>query len=989
MAQSIESVTDPDTTETDSFAIAQGARVVVRNSAGIPYVVVENLTEDAICVYKGNATEPTSFAEKDDGNNPTGTIYGSCSAAIDSDDIIHIAYMLDDGKDSQLLYCTFDADAGGSTDTFAGVDTVIVDDLGEDPTAIANLQSAIAIDSNDKPHIAYVGNVKSGGDTNFTVSYVNKTGASWTASPVEVEGVTNTVDCKYPDICIDADDIPVISYLNDTDDTADYGYGNANDATSFTLGVLDATALSGSSTSVCVDSSGDHFFASVDADGTILGHWINSDWSSFGLVRDTGTTGSSPTIVADGTDVYVFYEDADNDIAYSKSTDNCVTWDPNGTALDEGTFNTVKAKWTFCVDNDSGGALVTAFTPGRIDTYSFDASLNTTPGTPDDPDSKWSSDDNAFDGSVDTDADASTIGSTSANFLLGKGTTAPSSGSATITKVRARIYSDNSASLAIARSPIYTEGLGQRLSSTDLVPYNASVGEDWGIYTTLNIPTGGWTWDKLSKLETKTYITSDTPGTASRIEIEVTRAAIYTRSSSSELDYVFLDETGSPDVQFNSLSLVAAGDDYYETPSDSLSISEALANKTTLSVSDSQSIAESPVVVNEFYRDLSDTLSISEALATDVAISLADTLAFAESLEKAVSLVLADGITFADSEIEEPVKFLTDSISIAESLAVVNEFYKDLSDVLPIAESLAGSTGLSLSDSLTIAEEPSFIRGVYIELADSIGMIESLAKDISAELTDSLSISESLSIGVVHSLSDSIGFAESLVRGVDLGLSEPLPIAESLANKSTLGLSDAITFAESLAHDEEYYRELADSQGIAESLALTVGKPLSDSLAINESISMKPGLGLADSQTFSEQITKIAVGLGLSDLLPISYSLANSHSLVLSDTLSVAESLAITNTFEREFSDSILITEEVDPVIIIKLNLDDSISIAESLVVRAGKGLTESLVIAESPATTSEFYLELSDSITFADSEIEITEKVLVDSQGFAESIEK
>lgn len=48
---------------TDNNTIVRGARVVVRTSAGIPYVIVENQTDDRIDVWKGDGITPTSFAE--------------------------------------------------------------------------------------------------------------------------------------------------------------------------------------------------------------------------------------------------------------------------------------------------------------------------------------------------------------------------------------------------------------------------------------------------------------------------------------------------------------------------------------------------------------------------------------------------------------------------------------------------------------------------------------------------------------------------------------------------------------------------------------------------------------------------------------------------------------------------------------------------------------------------------------------------------------
>jgi hypothetical protein len=129
------------------------------------------------------STTPTSFVEQDAGNNPEGSSYGSCSAAIDSTDIIHIAYMYDNGKTSELRYVTFDAD--GTTDTFAG-DAQVIADIGDDPVSIAKLSTAITIDSSDIPHVAYTEFGTDMGTSWSTIKYNNRVGGAWNASSTEI-----------------------------------------------------------------------------------------------------------------------------------------------------------------------------------------------------------------------------------------------------------------------------------------------------------------------------------------------------------------------------------------------------------------------------------------------------------------------------------------------------------------------------------------------------------------------------------------------------------------------------------------------------------------------------------------------------------------------------------------------------------------------------------------------------------------------------------
>ena len=234
----------------------------------------------------------------------------------------------------------------------------VVADIGSDPVAITNLYTAIAIDSNNIPHIAFSQYPSKGGLP--SLYYINKVGGSWNAA-VEVEGATNGTDCLGQDIAIDADNLPVISYKRTggagTSAGGKAAIGNANNATSFTLQlVIDAgggdVALSNSS--IVVDSSGNHYIACAGSNYTsyVWKHNYADAWTIWSSLSILGTTNVPLSLVANGTDIYYFYEDSGtNDIRYDKYTGS---W-AGETNLETGTFNTAKAKWARYVDYDSSG----------------------------------------------------------------------------------------------------------------------------------------------------------------------------------------------------------------------------------------------------------------------------------------------------------------------------------------------------------------------------------------------------------------------------------------------------------------------------------------------------------------------------------------------------------------------------------------------------------------------------------------------------------
>jgi len=110
-------------------------------------------------------------------------------AAIDSNDVIHIVL-------SGTVEATYDVVYTTVTDPLGtpswGINEEAYDYSEDAPTSPG---CAISIDSNDKPHILVVDNVKQTGSSQDNVYYTEKTGASW-ASPTQI-GTRSTKTDRY------------------------------------------------------------------------------------------------------------------------------------------------------------------------------------------------------------------------------------------------------------------------------------------------------------------------------------------------------------------------------------------------------------------------------------------------------------------------------------------------------------------------------------------------------------------------------------------------------------------------------------------------------------------------------------------------------------------------------------------------------------------------------------------------------------------------
>ena len=318
----------------------------------IPYVVSHNITDFTISAHKGNSSKPTSFSLADT-CSATNNIYG-ISSCIDTNNIIHVAFLEVDGKASKVWYNTFDP----STDTF-GTNELVISDIGEAPVG-DNLYSDISIDSNNKPHIVYSEYPKINGSPTYTAMYTNKVSGTWKSSIILSR--TKNIDCSDFVIVIDLDNKPFIG-IHEAEGTYNLlaFIGNANDATSFTSYTVNQ-ASQNMQISLAVDSAGDHIMGiSIAAGGIsdllIYRHTYNTAWTfnSFGRAN---TYNNVISIVTVGLIIYVLYRDyQDSDLKYVKYENS--SWDASPTILETGAFNTPIAKWGFWADSDSIGAMVT------------------------------------------------------------------------------------------------------------------------------------------------------------------------------------------------------------------------------------------------------------------------------------------------------------------------------------------------------------------------------------------------------------------------------------------------------------------------------------------------------------------------------------------------------------------------------------------------------------------------------------------------------
>ena len=172
-----------------------------------------------------------------------------------------------------------------------------------------------------------------------------------------------------------------------------------------------------------------------------------------------------------------------------------------------------------------------------VNTYYFDGSDEAAS----DPDSVWTNETNADDGSTSTSAYCSTLGSKTTNEIQIDGTNA--SGFGSVSQVQARVYGDDQYCSNTINATVYTDSMAEELGTAR---YSLAVvgGKGWSSYETLSAPSGGWTLAKVQALETRIYL-SNADGISYVYKVEISVTGTGTAADSERTLYLTGVDTSS------------------------------------------------------------------------------------------------------------------------------------------------------------------------------------------------------------------------------------------------------------------------------------------------------------------------------------------------------------------------------------------------------------------------------------------------------------
>jgi len=327
----------------------------------------------------------------------------------------------------------------------------------------------------------------------LTFRGVHATGDPWNVTAGDVKASASTTTTS-PSVTTTIDDcLIVMGITKQIDSTAAFASSPTNGALSSLTERFDAGTTSGDGGGIAVIVGGK---ATAGATGTTA-HTVTSSVSAM-LTIALKPVNSSPTVALN----------TPNDVATGVSTTPDLLFTGTDVDSDEIEYNVQ-------VDTDNTFATVA--------TYYFDGHISIT-----DPNTGWNDDANGFDGSTATSA--TSIGNTATKNLIGKGTNAPSSDKQ-ITQVRARAYVQKGGPGPNTSTKIYTESQAELLGN---VQYTSGT-PGYSSYIILSTPSGGWTWDKIKKLES--YMIDGNTGDRLYVaEVEVTSSSLLDKLSATPDD---------------------------------------------------------------------------------------------------------------------------------------------------------------------------------------------------------------------------------------------------------------------------------------------------------------------------------------------------------------------------------------------------------------------------------------------------------------------
>ena len=286
--------------------------------------------------------------------------------------------------------------------------------------------------------------------------------------------------------------------------------------------------------------------------------------------------------------------------------------------------------------------------------------------------------------------------------------------------------------------------------------------------------------------------------------------------------------------------------------------------------------------------------------------------------------------------------------------------YTKLKSVLSVLSLRAPFTyqNLQITDVLLDAESKNlfFTTQHGSPNAVSVSISEATAFALEKGIADAATITEVYASAFITSRAETLSVAESAVVTPELNKSETTTLTDSSPVFDTgKSLTDTPIVTESLA--SAFAKALADSPSLSELYTSNFGKALTDTSTISESFArtatfervFTDATSLDDTASASDDLATES-GINKNNIVSVTESLnISDFNKGLTDTASIAESLAKTVSFQRTFSDTPTIGEAFAYALALE-TIANNVSVSESINIQLTSGANS--VFNASPLNT-------------------------------------
>jgi len=401
---------------------------------------------------------------------------------------------------------------------------------------------------------------------------------------------------------------------------------------------------------------------------------------------------------------------------------------------------------------------------------------------------------------------------------------------------------------------------------------------------------------------------------------------------------------------------------YKDLPDETITVAESKVIEFSTSKTDSITVAESKVI--EFSSVESDSISVAESSVKDIDKIESDVISVAEAPEISFDKITSESITVSDTATANLVflRTFSDSLTINETDVILVD--KVASDSLNVSENNVLSFNKVSSDNVTVSESGATFD-VSLAATDSISVSESLSynfdqqDDLTSDLQEDVNVSESAAIQFNKVTSDNVTVADSLVYAFDQQDDATSDLTDSISIDDTQkvfdfskNVSDSISVSESLAYNfdqqDDATSDLTDSVSVSDTLTISFAKAASDVIDVIDA-----GVSFNKNKNVSDTITT-------NDQLRYTFNQNNDATSDLKEELTVGDTLTYVMDWNKAYSDALTVSENAVPILVIPVDLVDSITIdTTDTVINTNKSLTDSASTADEGGTIfTENYVE-------------------------------